>query len=213
MKSLTLIVLFLFLAAKGICQDPALSKNRDLEISIGTFSTVTTSHRMTVNPIISWSWDEYYIENRYNYEALNSASINAGKRILRKLKHVEIIPMAGVVFGSFKGVTGELQVSLDYSKWDLFIDNQYSYEYTHPAKSFYSNWSVIRYKLTNMFSVGLSDFFVWQPRGCPVFDKGITISVSWSKWSVRLYAYNYEKEKREYWLGVRYNLKVKLKGK
>jgi hypothetical protein len=121
--------------------------------------------------------------------------------------------MAGLVFGSFKGLTGELQVSLDYSKWDLFIDNQYSYEYNHPAKSFYANWSVIRYKLTNLFSVGLSDFFVWRPNGCPAFDKGITISLSWSKWSVRLYAYNYEKEKREYWLGIRYNLKVKLKDK
>jgi hypothetical protein len=212
-KNLILIILFSFVAVKGICQDPALSKNRELEISLGSFSTLNSSNRMTVNPIISWSWDDYYIENRFNYEAVNSASINAGKRIFRKLKHVEIIPMAGLVFGSFKGVTAELQVSVDYPKWDFFIDNQYSYEYTDPLKNFYSNWSVVRYKLTSILSIGLSDFFVWQPRGCPVFDKGITASVSWAKWSIRLYAFNYEIEKRQYWLGVRYNLKVKLKDK
>jgi hypothetical protein len=212
-KSLTLIVLFYFVAVKGICQDPALSKNRELEISLGSFSTWNSSNQVSVNPIISWSWDDYYIENRFNYEAINSASINAGKRILRKLNHIEIIPMAGLVFGSFKGVNGELQVSMDYSKWDLFIDNQYSYEYTDALKSFYSNWSVVRYKLTTMLSIGLSDFFVWKPNGCPVFDKGITASISWAKWSVRLYAFNYEKEKRQYWLGIRYNIKMKLKDK
>jgi hypothetical protein len=210
-KNLILVVLFSFVAVNGICQDPALSKNRELEISLGTFSTLNSSHQLTVNPLISWSWDDYYFENRFNYEAVNSASINGGKRILRKLSHVEIIPMAGLVFGSFKGVTAELQISVDYPKWDFFIDNQYSYEYTDPMKSFYSNWSVVRYKLTSMFSIGLTDFFEWQPNGCPVFDKGITVSVSRAKWSFRIYAFNYEMEKREYWLGIRYNLNVKLK--
>ncbi len=201
------------MAVKGICQDPALTKGRELDISLGTFSTLNSSKQFSINPLISCSWDDYYIENRYNYEANNSASINAGKRILKKLNHFEIIPMAGLVFGSFKGVTAEMQISVDYPKWDFFTDNQYSYEYTDPAKSFYSNWTVARYKLTNMFSIGLTEFFEWQPCGCLVFDKGITTSVTWAKWSIRFYAFNFEKEKREYWLGIRYNIKVKLKDK
>lgn len=213
MKNIKLIFLFSFLAVRGICQDPALSKNRELEISLGTFSTWNSRDRVTVNPIISWSWDDYYIENRFNYEAVNSASINAGKRIFKKLHHVEIIPMAGLIFGSFKGVTAELQISGDYLKWDFFTDNQYSYEYTNPVKRFYANWTVARYKITRILSIGLTEFFEWQPNGCPVFDKGITASVSWAKWSFRIYAYNFEKDKREYWLGMRYNIRVKLKDK
>ena len=51
--------------------------------------------------------------------------------------------MVGLIFGSFKGVTAELQVSLDYTKWTFLTDNQFSYEYTEPDKSFYSNWLVV----------------------------------------------------------------------
>ena len=210
MKRIILIVLIIGAALDGICQDNAALKTRELEISVGTFSTRNSSSKVTVNPLISCSWDDYYIENRYNYEADNSASINAGRRILRKLNHVEIIPMVGLIFGSFKGVTAELQVSLDYTKWTFLTDNQFSYEYTEPDKSFYSNWSVARYKLSSALQIGFSGFFEWQANRWLVIDKGVTASVSLKKWNVRVYAFNFEKQKREYWLAVRYNFRVKL---
>ena len=210
MKRIILIVLIIGAALDGICQDSSALKTRELEISVGTFSTRNSSNQVTVNPLISCSWDDYYIENRYNYEADNSSSINAGRRILRKLNHVEIIPMFGLIFGSFKGVTAELQVSVDYTKWTFLTDNQVSYEYTEPDKSFYSNWSVARYKLTSALQIGFSGFFEWQANRWLVIDKGVTASVSWKKWNVRVYAFNYEKQKREYWLAVRYNFRVKL---
>ena len=198
---------------EGICQDSSAPKTREPEFSVSTFSTKSSSSQVTVNPLISCSWNDYYIENRYNYEADNSASINVGRRILRKLKHLEVIPMGGLIFGSFKGVTAEMQISLDYTKWIFMTDNQVSYEYTQPGKSFYSNWSVARYKLTGGLQIGFSGFFEWQANQWLVIDKGVTASVSWKKWNIRVYAFNFERQKREYWLGIRYQFRVKLDSK
>ena len=112
MKSFAAVMIPLILALNGKGQDTATV--RVLEITIGTFSTLSETQKYTVSPAISGSWGDYYFESRYNYEAGNSASLNLGKRIFRKLEHIELIPMVGLVFGSFKGATAELQTSLDY---------------------------------------------------------------------------------------------------
>ena len=111
MKSFAAVMIPLILALNGKGQDTATV--RVLEITIGTFSTLSETQKYTVSPAISGSWGDYYFESRYNYEAGNSASLNLGKRIFRKLEHIELIPMVGLVFGSFKAATAELQTSLD----------------------------------------------------------------------------------------------------
>lgn len=189
-----------------------MSSTKEAEFSFGTFNTWNQQGKLTISPAISGYLGDYYFENRYNYEAANSASINVGKRIFRKLKHVEIIPMAGFVFGSFKGITAEWQTSLDYPRWSFSTDNQFSFEYMQHDNSLYFNWNVVRYKLTNFLRIGLTSFFERQANGFMEFDKGITAVILINKWSLRLYAFNYEKEKRFYWLGVRYNFSVKWYG-
>src|SRR4030095_15410152 len=91
-------------------------------------------------------------------------------------------------------------------------DNQFSFEYMQHDNSLYFNWNFVRYKLTNYFRIGLTSFFEMQANGLMEFDKGITAVILINKWSLRLYAFNYEKEKRLYWLGVRYNFSVKWYG-
>jgi hypothetical protein len=192
-------------------QDTSKVKIKELEISFGTFNTMNESNKVNINPAISGYLDDYYFENRYNYEAANSASVNVGKRILKKIKHLEIIPMAGWVFGSFKGVTAELQTSLDYSKWTFSTDNQFSYEYTQSDKSLYLNWTVARYKLTKSFRIGFTTVLNKDVNQDVIFDKGVTAAIFLKKWSLRFYAFNYEIEKRYYWLSLRYTIRLKLK--
>jgi hypothetical protein len=210
MKSIKLVILLVNMTSICSGQDTSKVKEKELVISFGTFNTMNERNKVNVNPSISAYLDDYYVENRYNYEAGNSASINLGKRILKKVKHLEIIPMFGLVFGSFKGITAELQTSLDYSKWTFSTDNQFSYEYIQPDKSLYFNWTVTRYKLTNWFSLGLSTVLDKHINQNIIFDKGVTAAISLKKWGLRFYAFNYELEKRYYWLSLRHTIKVKL---
>jgi|GEM_PF-3402052 hypothetical protein len=206
-KIFATIAVLLILALNSAGQDAA--KVRELEITIGTFSTLSETQKYTVNPAISGSWGDYYFESRYNYEAGNSASLNLGKRVFRKLEHIELIPMVGLVFGSFKGATAELQTSLDYPKWLFSTDNQFSYAYTSPYESLFFNWTVAKYKLNNFFQIGLTSFLDIQG-GQAIFDKGITGAVSYHNWAFRVYAFNYEIENRRYWFSLRYTMKMKV---
>lgn len=190
------------MTSNGSCQDTSMAKMKTLEITFGTFNTFNASNIVAVNPAISGYFGDYYFENRYNYEADNSASVNVGKHIFKKLKHVELIPMAGLVFGSFRAITTELQTSLDYDKWTLSTDNQFSFEYTHSAKSLYLNWGVAGFKLTRVFHIGVTSVITKQVNQKAVFDKGVTAAMLFKKWGLRFYAFNSEKEKRYYWLSV-----------
>lgn len=198
------------MVSKTFAQDTASQNLKTAEISMGTFSTVYANSKVSASPAISGYYGDYYFESRYNYETANSASLNIGKKILKNLKHAEIIPMAGLIFGSFKGVTAELQTSLDYPKWSLSVDNQFSYDYTASCKSLYYNWSVARYKLSNNIRIGFTSFLDKHVNQPIVFDKGITVSVLFKQWSFRCYAYNYEIEKRYYWVGIRHTIQLRL---
>ena len=207
MKSFAAVMIPLILALNGKGQDTATV--RVLEITIGTFSTLSETGKLTVSPAMSGSWGDYYFESRYNYEAGNSASLNLGKRIFRKLEHIELIPMLGLVFGSFKAATAELQTSLDYPRWIFSTDNQFSFEYTSPKESLFFNWTVAKYKLTNFFQIGLTSFLDIEG-GQAIFDKGITSAMSYHNWVFRVYAFNYEIENRRYWFSLRYTMKINV---
>lgn len=211
MKGIVIVIVFIIDTLNSAAQDTTNANTKTLEISFGTFNTIGQNNKVGVNPSISGYLDDYYFENRYNYEAANSASVNIGKRVFKKIKHLEIIPMGGLVFGSFKGITAEIQTSLDYNKWAISTDNQFSYEYTKPDKSLYLNWTVARYKLTRWFRIGATTVLTKQINQRTAFDKGVTAAMYFEKWGLRFYAYNYETEKRYYWLSLRYNISVKIK--
>ena len=118
--------------------------------------------------------------------------------------------MVGLVFGSFKGATAELQTSLDYPRWILSTDNQFSFEYTNSEKSLFFNWTVAKYKLTNFFQIGLTSNLFIQGHQDPIFEKGITGAVSYKNWVFRVYAFNYEIENRRYWFSLRYTMKINV---
>jgi hypothetical protein len=118
--------------------------------------------------------------------------------------------MGGLVFGTFKGVTAELQTSFNYNKWIFSTDNQFSFEYIQPDKSLYFNWSMAVFKLTGALRIGLTTFLDKLANKNIVFDKGITAAILFKTWGLRFYAFNYSTEKRYYWISVRYNIRVKV---
>lgn len=191
-------------------QDSSAGRITEVPLSFGTFNTLNAHNKLAVNPAMSGFYKDFYFENRYNYEADNSASINIGKRLRTGSKHIEIIPMTGLVVGSFKGVTGEVQAYADYNKWSLSTDNQFSWEYTQSNKSVYLNWSVARYKITPFFHVGLTSVITDPVEKRLIFDRGVTALLLYRRWSMRFYAFNFEPSRRYFWLSLRYNIKIKV---
>lgn len=210
MKRIQLLILFGISGFYSQAQDNSKSYT-EAPVSFGTFNTINQKNEISVNPAISASLGSFYFENRYNYEAANSASLNVGKYIFKKLKHISIVPMAGVVVGSFKGFTAELQTSFENSRWSMSTDNQFSAAYTQSSKSVFLNWTYARYKITPFFKIGPTSVATQQMNRRLVFDKGITAVLLLDRWSIRMYAYNYKRREMYFWLSLRYNIKVLLK--
>ncbi len=212
-KCIQLIMISVIITLNGTGQDTSKQKLKEPEITIGTFYTLNETNKHTVNPFVAGNLGDYTFENRYNYEAVGTSSVNAGKRILKKSKHIEITPMGGVIFGRFKGVSAEIRTSLKFSKWAFSTDMQFSFAYSSCRKNIFLNLTIARYKLTSTFSIGAATLLGRQVNQNIVLDKGVTAALSFKKWSIWFYAFNFEKKKRYYWLSVFYNIKVKQNGK
>jgi hypothetical protein len=127
-----------------LCTAQDLNKKYiDGTLSIGTFNTLNSENKISVNPAISGSVGDYYFESRYNYEAANSASLNIGRYFLKNSKTVKLVPMIGVIVGEFKGVTVELQSYFSNNSWYISADNQFSIHYKDFSKSLYLDWNVL----------------------------------------------------------------------
>jgi hypothetical protein len=177
-------------------------------ITFASFSTINTEKKLAVNPFISGTIGGYYFENRYNYEAANSASVNVGKTLKKKLAGFEITPLIGVVVGGFNGLTSEIQAFHEDDKWYLSADNQYVFEYVDTKRSFYYNWLVGRFKLTRFLRIGVSTQFTKANNQKGVFDRGLTTSILYDNITFNVYAFNYETQRRNYMISLRYYLKL-----
>jgi hypothetical protein len=209
----TVIVILSFIAlastvcAQGVRND-SLNPLSHSSITIATFSTISTTNRLSINPFISGNIGNYYFENRYNYEAGNSASINIGRTLNNSIAGFYVTPIAGLIVGNFKGLNTEVQAFHDDSKWYFSLDNQYVFEYADVNRSFYYNWLVGRYKLAPFLRIGVTTQFTKPTNNKGVFDRGITMSMVYKNVTFNIYAFNYEPHRRNAFISLRYYIKI-----
>lgn len=203
------VFLLFFLCNMGtLCsksQATVAEQARSVDLYAGSFSTVYEK-RISINPSVFGYAGSFYFENRYNYEAANSASVNAGIKLFRKIKPLSVIPMIGIVVGNFKAATTELQTSITIKNWLISSDNQFSIGYAKPKNNLYLNWSVLRYRIFKGFEIGGTSSFQKQSAGKSVLDPGLTIALTIHEWYLRFYNYYPDGAKQYYWLALRYHL-------
>lgn len=178
-------------------------------ITVGLFNSIDKKNKLSSNPFISGSVGDWYFENRYNYEAENSASINFGKQLVKKIKGLYIIPTIGLVTGAFKGYTAETQVLYETKHLYISTDNQVSVEWKRGNQNFFFNWSILRYKITSAMMVGISGLYAKPFKSKSNADFGITASLKIKHFGISMYAFNYSKAERNYLVSLRYTFKLK----
>ncbi len=109
-----------------------------------------------VNPNVAADHGWLHLEARYNYENLRTGSVwfgynfSAGKELV-----LNVTPMIGGVFGQSSGIAPGCEASLSYKRVTLSISNQYVFDLTDNARSFYYSWPEATYSLTDWLRVGL----------------------------------------------------------
>lgn len=153
--------------------------------------------------------DDWYIEARGNYEAINSASLYLGRTFKKKASvSYSIIPIAGLVIGRLNGGSVGANVALDYKKISFTSQSQYTFSIESRATNFTYSWSDLTYQLKDWVSAGVS---LQQTRG--VYEKGILVRGVYKNLSIPVYVFSPATSERYFVLGlnVEWSLKKKIK--
>ncbi|MEP7253645.1 MAG: hypothetical protein ABI683_14735 [Ginsengibacter sp.] len=154
--------------------------------------------------------NNWFGEVRYNYEELETVSLNAGKMFSSKNDiSYSFKPYAGLVLGRMSGGTLGSNVSLDYR--DLFFssESQYSFSVNEKAQDFFFNWSELGYQFSNLLYSGFAlqvthPFEIrnnWEP--------GVMLGVTYKNWTFPFYTFSPISVKRNYVLGVNWEWNYK----
>jgi hypothetical protein len=97
-----------------------------------------------------------HLEARYNYEALDTASLFAGWKFSGgDALTYELTPILGAVFGATQGIAPGFEASLAYGMVDYYIEAEYLYDLDVKEDSYTYAWSELGFGPVKWLRFGL----------------------------------------------------------
>lgn len=165
-----------------------------------------TYREFTFVPVAYYQSEKnWYAEGRYNYEALNTLSLYAGKSYEGKAAFSYVAnPIAGVVLGRMNGGSIGINLAMDYRNFYFNTQSQYTFSVEQRSNNFIYSWSDLTYKVSEKFAAGISlqQTKLYQLNGA--FEKGFLIKATYKNWNFPLYIFRPESSERYFVLGLNY---------
>lgn len=147
----------------------------------------------------------WYAEARYNYEDIATASLYGGKIFTKEKNKLSCsaLPLAGVVWGKFKGGSLGLNVNLEYKKTFFCSQSQYTFSVEDRSNNFLYSWSEAGYKIWNWLYVGsaIQHTHMYDTR-FKIGEKGLIVGLSMGRWVFPLYIFNPSTNNQYFILGI-----------
>jgi len=163
MKLYLAIPIFFFACIKTTAQHKTLTlpakdtANNQWEFSLWGDYVLKPDNGSYFNPTFYADNKSLRIEGRYNYEALNTASVFAGwKFYTGKTLTIEAIPMLGMVFGQTNGVAPALEAQVQFKQFDFYSESEYVIDFAGKENSFFSTNTELAYRICKPVRVGLA---------------------------------------------------------
>lgn len=110
-----------------------------------------------LSPVFMADRGRLHLEARYNYEAMNTASLWLGCNFSFGEKLVfDMTPMLGVVFGDTRGIAPGCRFSLSRGPFELFSEIEYVFDAESSDDNFFYAWSELTWSPNNVFRIGLA---------------------------------------------------------
>ncbi|MEP6737951.1 MAG: hypothetical protein ABJA70_20665 [Chryseolinea sp.] len=165
------------------------------------FSFVPIAHFQTRN--------NWYAEARYNYDEVRTFSLYLGKTFSGTKKDISysVTPMIGGMLGQFKGGSAALNASLEYKRFFLSSQPQFTAFSGERDRSYIFHWSELGYELRSWLFAGVSiqQTYYTQSKMNNI-EPGILLGVTLGKWILPLYLFNPLSTSAYYVLGITYGL-------
>jgi hypothetical protein len=161
-------------------------------------------------PVVNFSSRKKgYAECRYNYEEVNTFSVFGGKIIEGgNAFRYHFIPMLGISAGDFTGVSVATKTDLEWKRFFLSAEMQYSASFQNKRSNFIFNWSEFGYGVSDFFFCGVSMQYLLANKSGN-FEPGFMAGINYKKITLPLYVFSPFRSSRYFVLGVNYAFALK----
>ena len=146
---------------------------------------------------------KWYSELRYNYEAIQSASVHFGRKIgFKKIPALEIIPVGGIIFGSLNGGSAGAIIEVSINRFCFLSEPQYVFSFGQKEENYFYSWSEVSYELFSSVYAGLA---LQQTKSFSlpnVFEPGIMAGITIKNFDIPVYCFSPTSSNRNFVLGV-----------
>jgi hypothetical protein len=131
-------------------------ETRAWSFSISAFAYILPDEDDYIQSTATADRDRLHLEARYNYEALEAASVWAGYNMSGGEEwEWELTPMIGGVFGEATGIAPGYKASLGWRKLGLYSEGEYMFDTGDSSESFFYSWSEVAFAPAEWWYVGV----------------------------------------------------------
>ena len=145
----------------------------------------------------------WYGEMRYNYEALQTASVHFGKKFdFKKIPALQIAPVGGIIFGRLNGGSAGAIVEINLHKFCFSSEPQYVFSFRQEEQNYFYSWTELSYEVFSFFYAGLA---LQQTKSFSlpnVLEPGIMTGFTIKKFDIPIYCFNPTSAYKNFVLGV-----------
>ena len=148
----------------------------------------------------------WFGEVRYNYEELQTVSLNAGKMFSNKKSFsYSLTPYAGIVLGRMNGGTLGSNINIKYRNLFFSTESQYTFSVNERTENFFFNWSELGYQFINLVYSGITLQLTHPFEIRNNWEPGLMLGFTYKSWTFPLYAFNPTNNNRNYVLGINWD--------
>lgn len=145
----------------------------------------------------------WYGEIRYNYDALETLSLNVGKTISgENTISYAITPTLGFVAGRLNGGSLGLNTEAELGNLYFSAESQYTISGDDKNNDFLFNWSELGYQLTGGIYTGLALQLTHLYKTNNQWEPGVMAGFSFNRFTFPVYVFNPLTNKRYFVVGV-----------
>lgn len=152
----------------------------------------------------------WYGELRYNYEASQTVSMNAGKMFSKKnVISYSVTPVAGIILGKLNGINTGVNIDMDYKKLFFSSEIEYTFSIDKTSGNLFLTWTEMGYQFTKKIYFGIALQVLKHARQKNVWEPGIMAGLIHENWAFPIYMFSPFSNSRNYVLGINWQWNYK----
>ncbi len=149
------------------------------------------SDQSYASPTFTADRSTLHLEARYNYEALQTASLWMGYNLSwGKTLTLDLTPMVGGVFGNLTGVAPGYTATLAYKRLELYSQGEYVINTNDVADRYFYSWNELSYSPVGWFRFGGAAQRTRVYNTHLDVQRGFLIGLMHKNWEFTTYAFN-----------------------